>query len=54
MGIDVRKQVLLKNASVEQTKNIESSYKMLMNDNDMGNSFKFLAAIHGNKVPPGF
>ena len=37
---------------MEEAKNIESSYKMLMDE--MGSCFKFFAAIHGDKTPPGF
>ncbi|CAB4028294.1 Hypothetical predicted protein [Paramuricea clavata] len=54
MGIDVRKQVLLKKASAEQAKNIESSYRMLTHSSEMGNCFKFFTAIQGNEKPPGF
>ncbi|XP_028398708.1 protein arginine methyltransferase NDUFAF7, mitochondrial-like [Dendronephthya gigantea] len=54
MGIDVRKQVLLKKASVEQVTNIETAYRMLTDDNEMGNCFKFFAGTGGSEKPPGF
>ncbi|XP_046847601.1 protein arginine methyltransferase NDUFAF7, mitochondrial-like isoform X2 [Xenia sp. Carnegie-2017] len=54
MGIDVRKQVLLKKATSEQTININTSYQMLTDDREMGNCFKFFAAISENDKPSGF
>lgn len=47
-------QVLLKKASVGQAKNIESAYRMLTDDDEMGNCFKFFTAVRGNEKPPGF
>lgn len=47
-------QVLLEKASAEQAKSIETAYRMLTDDSEMGNCFKFFAASGGSEKPPGF
>lgn len=43
LGIDIRLQMLLKNATKEEGERLESEYQMIMDDNKMGTRFKFLS-----------
>ncbi|GFT28628.1 protein arginine methyltransferase NDUFAF7, mitochondrial [Nephila pilipes] len=43
MGIDARLQILKLNTNAESQKSLETGYDMLMNSNQMGERFKFLA-----------
>ncbi|XP_031558295.1 protein arginine methyltransferase NDUFAF7, mitochondrial-like [Actinia tenebrosa] len=53
MGIDERMKVLMANASESQGEQLQSGYKMLLED--MGEKFKFFAVTqHGVNKPPGF
>ncbi|XP_078085714.1 protein arginine methyltransferase NDUFAF7, mitochondrial isoform X1 [Mustelus asterias] len=51
MGVDVRLQVLLRNASDPNTrKGLIDAYDMIMNPEKMGNRFKFFALLPYNRV----
>ncbi|XP_041037883.1 protein arginine methyltransferase NDUFAF7, mitochondrial isoform X4 [Carcharodon carcharias] len=51
MGIDVRLQVLLRNASDANTrKGLMDAYNMIMNPEKMGNRFKFFALLPYNRL----
>ncbi|XP_043253516.1 protein arginine methyltransferase NDUFAF7, mitochondrial [Colletes gigas] len=43
LGIDVRLQILLKRASEEERKHLESEYQMIMDEDKMGRRFKVLS-----------
>ncbi|XP_078047941.1 protein arginine methyltransferase NDUFAF7, mitochondrial isoform X2 [Augochlora pura] len=43
LGIDVRLQMLLQNASKETKNRLESEYHMIIDEDKMGNKFKFLS-----------
>lgn len=55
MGIDVRRQTLLKKATPLQAQHIQTAFRMLTSFSEMGDCFKFFtAAHHGTTKPPGF
>lgn len=43
LGIDVRLQMLLKNATKEEREHLESGYRMIMDSDKMGTRFKVLS-----------
>ncbi|XP_076291709.1 protein arginine methyltransferase NDUFAF7, mitochondrial [Lasioglossum baleicum] len=57
LGIDVRLQMLLQNASEEVRKRLESEYEMIMDESKMGSKFKVLSLFpfilkdHFQKLP---
>lgn len=55
MGIDMRMEVLLQNASSSQAEQLQSGYKLLTSSSEMGEKFKFFSLVqHGLPEPAAF